>query len=219
MTNSVPLLGDISLEFVQRIEHRLDAGFVATPIAGLDGELQQRVSRRSHQIHITGLLFGEEVGSQLETLQRAAETGEELTFAADITTALDLQSVVITSFRALEIAAKPNHFHYEMTVAESPPLPPPAEISGFGGLDDFGLGDLGFDTDILGDLEDMAGDIAGAVEGALDVMDQLGALANLDGLDLGSGFLSPMNDAAGEVGQAGGDFKDAAQSLTGAFKS
>lgn len=217
MTDSVPLLGDISLEFVQRIEHKLHGGFVPTPIAGLPGELQQRLARRSHQLAIAGVILGEEVASQLETLQQAAESGEELTFAADITSALELQSVVITSFRAIEIAGQTNQFYYELTLAENPPLPPPAEISGFGGLDDFGLGDLGFDTDILGDLEDLAGDIAGAIDDALDVIDQLSALANLDGLDLNAGFLEPMAGAVNAVGDVASGFQEATRSLTDLF--
>jgi hypothetical protein len=219
MTDSVPLLGDISLEFVQRIEHSLHGGFVSTPIAGLPGEVQQRLARHSHRLLIAGLLIGEEVASQLETLQQAAESGEALTFAADIASALELQSVVITSFKAVEVAGQPNQFHYEVTIVEDPPLPPPAEISGFGGLDDFGLGDLGFDTDILGDLEDLAGDIAGAVDDALDVLEQLGALANLDGLDLSAGFLQPMDEAVNAVGNVAAGFQETTQSLTDLFGS
>jgi hypothetical protein len=209
-------LGDISLAFVQRIEHALDSGFVPTRIAGLSGELQQRSGRPSHRIYISGVLFGKDAARDLEILQQAAEAGEELTFAADITTALDLQKVVITSFRVVETAGRPARFDYEINLTESPPLPPPAQIEPFGGLGDFGLGDLGFDTDILGDLTDLADDIAGAIDGALDLIDQLGALANLDGLELG-GFLEPMQDASDEVADIASRFGDATQSFTEAF--
>ena len=34
----------------------------------------------------------------------------------------------------------------------SPPLPPPAEVTPFGGLGGFGLGDLGFDPGALGNV-------------------------------------------------------------------
>lgn len=209
---SVPLLGDRSLEFVQRIEHMHDSGFVATRIAGLAGELQQNAGRLSHRIRIQGVLFGESAIDALTSMQQAATDGAELTFSADITSALDLQKVVITSLRAVEVAGQPNRFSYELMLAESPPLPPPAEISGFGGLDDFGVGDLGFDTDILGDLEDLAGDIAGAVDAALDAIDQLSALANLDDLQVGN-FMAPITQTTSAISDLASRFKGAARDL------
>jgi hypothetical protein len=221
MTRPIPLLGDISLEVVQRIEHRLDAGFVPTPIAGLQGEVQQRSGRPSHQIAITGILMGEAAADQLSKLQKAAADGEELNFAADITTALELQRVVITSFRAVEMAAHPNHYRYQVVLAESPPLPPPAEVSGFGGLDDFGLGDLGFDglDNLLGDLEDLAGDIASAVNDALDVIDQLSALANIGDLGGLGGVFDPLNAPVSKVVDIADNLTNAIGSLGEAFTS
>jgi hypothetical protein len=213
---SVPLLGDISLEYVQQIEHWHDSGFVSTRIAGLAGELQQRSGRLSHRIRIAGILFGEKAADDLHALQQAATAGDELTFSADITSALDLQKVVITALRAVEIAGQDKRFSYELQVTESPPLPPPAEISPFGGLDDFGVGDLGFDTDILGELQNLAGEVAGAIDQALDVVGQLGALANLDGLQLGD-FMAPVGQSVDQVGKLGAQFKDAMRGLADLF--
>lgn len=209
----VPLLGDIPLEFVQRIEHALSAGFAPLPIAGLAGELQQRVSRAGHRVAISGVLFGEEAAGRLKSLQDAAAAGAELTFSADITSALDLQKVVITELQALQLAGQPGHYEYQLQLAESPPLPPPAEVSGFGGLDDFGLGDLGFDTDILGDVAELAGEVAGAVDDAMAVIDAVQALSNLDGLDLGN-FMTPLAEAGERVASIGTSFQDAIGALT-----
>ncbi len=212
---SVPLLGEISLEYVQRIEHDYNGGFVATRIAGLPGELQQNAGRLSHRIAIQGLLVGEGAAEALQALQQAAAEGAELSFAADISAALDLQQVVIATMRAVEMAGRPGHFSYELVLVESPPLPPPAELSGFGGLDDFGLGDLGFDSDLLGDLEDLAGEVAGAVDAALGVIDQLAALsnlANLDALQVGN-VLEPISRTTDSVGELASRFKDAARQL------
>lgn len=213
---SIPLLGEISLKAVQRMEHTLEAGFVPTRIAGLPGELQQRSGRPSNRITIAGILAGEHAADELAALQAAAADGSELAFAANITTALNLQQVVITALRAIEVAGYPVRYHYTLALAESPPLPPPAQVEAFGGLGDFGLGDLGFDTDIVGDLEDLAGEVAGAVTDAMDVVDALGALANLDGLSLG-GFLAPMEQSVTQVKDAAARFKDAARGLTEAF--
>jgi hypothetical protein len=212
----VPLLGSISLKSVQRIEHGLASGFSSTPIAGLAGELQQRTNRLSHRVRIEGTLFGDSAADDLKSLQQAAANGEELTFSADISKALDLQKVVITNFYAAQGSGHANFFRYDLDLTESPPLPPPAQVSGFGGLDDFGLGDLGFDTDILGDIADAAASVAGAVNDALSVVDTLSALTNLDGLDLGN-FLKPMSDSADRVSSIGGNMQKAFGGLSKAF--
>lgn len=219
---AVPLLGDIPLQSVQRIEHRLDGGFDPVRIPGLTGELQHNTGRLSHEIHISGNLFGEDAAGQLESLQQAAGAGEELTFAADVTSALELQKVVISHFRAVEVAAQPNTWHYQIGLRESPPLPPPVQVQGFGGLDDFGLGDLGFDTDILGDLQDLAGDVAGALDDALGLLDSLGALADLAALsDLGGlgGFLAPMEEPVNQTSGLGDSLNNALGDLGEAFST
>lgn len=221
MSRPIPLLGDISLEYVQRIEHAFDAGFSATRIAGLEGELQQRSGRPSHRITIEGILIGESARDALATLQTASQTGEELTFAADISSALNLEKVVIQSFQAHESAGQPNRLHYLLELVESPPLPPPAEVSGFGGLDDFGLGDLGIDPGVLGDMADLAGEVAGAVDQALDAVEALGALANLaasGGLDF-EGILEPLDSAGSRVGEVATQFQSATRTLGGLFSS
>ncbi len=217
----IPLLGEISLEFVQSIQHSLDGGFASTRIASLPGELQQRSGRPSHRIEIEGLLFGEGAADQLSSLQTAAAEGTELTFAADISTALDLQKVVITDFHAAETGGQPGRFVYQLVIAESPPLPPPAEVSGFGfgGLDDFGLGDLGFDTDILGDLADLAGDIAGAVDDALGVIDALSALANIGDLAGLDGLFEPLNQPTSRMGEIANDLGNGLGNISAAFSS
>lgn len=217
----IPLLGDISLSTVQRIEHSLEAGFVSSAISGLEGELQQRAGRPSHRILIEGVLFGATARDDLSALQTAAQTGAELTFSADITSALDLQKVVIRGFQAEEVAARADQVRYRLELAESPPLPPPAQLSGFGGLDDFGLGDLGFDTDVLGDLGALAGDIASAVDDAMGAIDALGALANLassGGLDFG-GIMDPLNQTVDTMRSLTSGLQDASRALGGLFSS
>ena len=217
----MPLLGAISLEFVQRVEHSFEAGWTGTRIAGLSGELQARSGRPSHRIRMEGLMIGEGARDALGELQTAAQSGEELTFAADIISALDLQKVVIQSFEAEEVAGHPQQIRYHLEVVESPPLPPPAEVSGFGGLDDFGLGDLGFDTDILEDISDLAGDVAGAVDQALDAVEALESLASLaasGGLNF-AGILNPLNDTVENMRSVGGNFQAGSRALGELFGS
>ena len=217
----MPLLGDISLQYVQRLEHALDAGFSGLRIAGLDGELQQRASRGSHRVRISGLLIGDRAQDDLGKLQAAAQKGDELTFAADITTALALQKVVIRAFHAEESAGLPNRVHYRIELVESPPLPPPAELGGFGGLGDFGLGDLGIDPGVLDDIASAAGEVAAAVDKAQSAIAAVSAIANLatsGGLSF-SGLLDPMKRLTDGVGGITGGFQQATRALGGAFSS
>jgi hypothetical protein len=220
-TRPIPLLGDISLAYVQRIDHSLHAGFTGTRIAGLDGEVQQRSGRPSHHVRITGLLIGDSAKDDLGKLQKATQTGDELTFSADITGALDLQKVVISSFQAEEQAGQPNRIAYQVELVESPPLPPPAEIGGFGGLDDFGLGDLGIDSGVLGDITSAAGDVTSVVDKAKGAVEAVSAIANVaasGGLSF-SGILDPMNKAVNGVKGITGGFQNAARALGGLFSS
>ncbi|MET0662498.1 MAG: hypothetical protein ABWZ42_05135 [Ilumatobacteraceae bacterium] len=214
----LPLLGDVTLTAVQRIDQDLDAGFHDVAVLGLAGHAQQRSGRPSHRIAIVGVLTGSTAVDDLAALQTLATSGEETTFAADIVTALDLQQVVVTNFHASESAGKPGVIDFAIALAESPPLPPPAQLSGFGGLDGFGLGDLGFDTDILGDLADLAGDVAAAVDGALDALDALDALAGLATFDF-DGLLAPVNDVTAVVSDVGSRLGPAVDSLAEMFGS
>jgi hypothetical protein len=199
----MPLLGDTTLVAVQHISQTIRAGFRDVPVLGLEGHAQQRSGRPSHRITVAGVLTGPTALDDLAALQALATSGEETTFAADIVTALDLQQVVVTRFEATERAGRPGVLDYRLEVVESPPLPPPAQLSAFGALDDFGLGDLGFDTDILGDLEGLAGDIAGAVDAALEAVAALDALAGLASFDF-QGVLDPaarVSDSVTEVAE------------------
>ena len=214
----MPLLSDIALTAVQSVHQSLDAGFHDVPVLGLEGHVQQRAGRPSHRVVIDGVLAAETALDDLAALQKLAVSGTETTFASDIVTALDLQRVVITNFSANETAGNPKIINFMLELVESPPLPPPAQLSGFGGLDDFGLGDLGFDTDILDDLNDLAGDVAGAIDAALDAVDALDALAGLAKFDF-DGLLDPVNEVSSSIVDIGGRLGDAMEDLGGLFSS
>jgi hypothetical protein len=210
----MPIVGDITLAAVQRIDHHLDGGFVASSVPGLDGDPVQRSGRGSHSMRVQGILRGETAADDLAALQVAAAAGEEVPFAADITTALELQRVVVAELRTQQVAGFEQMFSYELHLVESPPLPPPAEVSGFGGLDDFGVGDLGFDTDIMDDLGALADEVSAAVDAVMEAADQLSALAALGSIDVG-GPLAPLADSVAGVGGVASTIGDLASSIGG----
>lgn len=210
----MPIIGDITLTAVQRIDHHLDGGFVTSSVPGLDGDPVQRSGRGSHSMRVQGILRGDTAPEDLAALQTAAAAGAEVSFAADITTALELQRVVVSELLTRAVAGFEQMYSYELHLIENPPLPPPAEVSGFGGLDDFGLGDLGFDTDIMGELGAIAQQVAGAVDAVMDAADQLAALAALGSIDIG-GPLEPLSDAVAGVGEVASTVGNLASSIGG----
>ena len=199
---ATPMIGDVELTAVQWIRQETDQGFAAHRVAGLDGTLHQRLGRRSHRVVLAGLLVTDTAADDLKALQEQAGSGEEVTFTADIATALSIDSMVIESFAAEQVVGREGQYAYVITLAESPPLPPPAEVGGFGGLDEFGLGDLGFDADLgglLDDISDQAGELTGALDAALDAVDQLEGLAALASLGDVGNPLQPLTETVDQL--------------------
>ncbi|HKO58445.1 MAG TPA: hypothetical protein VJ276_21450 [Thermoanaerobaculia bacterium] len=216
------MIDDVALKAVQVIRQETDQDFVRQKIAGLPGTLHQRLGRRSHRIFLSGLLLPDTAAADLEKLQQKAASGEEVTFTADITTALSVEKMVIESFRAEQQVGPAGQVAYALALAESPPLPPPAEVSAFGGLGDFGLGDLGFDPGALGsvldDIAAQAGSLMDAADAVMGAIDQLSALANLADLASIGNPIKPLVDKVGDVTKAAeqmGAIAGAAKEITG----
>jgi hypothetical protein len=207
----IPTLDDITLDYVTLARQRTTQRALSLAIPGLDGDVQQVLGRSSYEIEIQGVLVGEGVADKLSALQKKIAGGAEIPFSADITTALELDKVIVAAAEFQEVAARPGYYNYRLLIRESPPLPPPAELSSFGGLEGF---DLGFDTSVLGDIASAAGDLQNAVNQVSGALDALQALAGLGDLSL-SNPMSPMLDQAGQAGSAGGDAPQAASGLSG----
>ena len=199
----VPMIDDVELKAVQVIRQETDQDFVRQKIAGLPGTLHQRLGRSSHRVLLSGVLMPDTATADLEKLQKKAAAGQEVTFTADITTALTIDKMVIESFRAEQQVGPAGQIAYSIILAESPPLPPPAEVSAFGGLGDFGMGDLGFDVgalgDVLGDIAAQAGSIMELADTVMGAIDQLSALASLADLTAFDNPVAPLLSKVGEV--------------------
>lgn len=202
----VPMIDDLELGAVQMVRTETEQGFARQRIAGLDGTLHQHVGRQSHRVLLAGLLVGDSAVEDLATLQGIAASGDEVSFTADISTALEIDQMVVESFAA-EQGVGSTQTAFAMRLAESPPLPPPAEVSAFGGLGEFGLGDMGFDPgalgDVLGDIADQAGAAMDAVDSAIAAVEQLQALTALGDLGSLSNPAQPVADALGSLGNQG----------------
>jgi len=127
------------------------------------------------------------------------------------------QDNVEATVRAIEAAFGPRCARYEIVLVESPPLPPPARVSPFGGLGDFGLGDLGFDPGglggVLSDIADQAGTVMDAVDAAVDAAQALSSLAGLADLASISNPLTPLVSKVGDLGKLAEPAADLTQAL------
>jgi len=215
------MIDDVQLKAVQWIRQETDQDFVRQRIAGLDSTLHQALGRRSHRVTLAGVLLPETATDDLKKLQEKAGSGAEVTFTADITTALSIGKMVIESFAAEQRIGPSGQFSYRITLAESPPLPPPAEVSSFGGLGDFGLGDLGFDAgalgDVLGNVVSEAGAISDAIDAATDAIGAVSALSNLADLANIGNPVKPLADKVAELGNLGAPVSNLVESLGGLF--
>jgi phage protein U len=211
------MIDDIELKAVQHVCQDTAAAFAEQHIVGLDGTLHQKLGRRSHRVELRGLLLPDTATDDLKSLQEKSSKGDEVTFTADITTALSIDKMVIERFSAEQHVGPAGQIAYEIVLVESPPLPPPAQVSPFGGLGDFGLGDLGFDPGglggVLSDIADQAGTVMDAVDAAVDAAQALSSLAGLADLASISNPLTPLVSKVGDLGKLAEPAADLTQAL------
>jgi outer membrane protein OmpA-like peptidoglycan-associated protein len=126
-----PLLGNIELQQVQKIETEADQVFTQHSIPALEGDFFQGLGRRNTWVKLTGVLTGAEVKTGLKDLRDKFREAQPVNFVADIATATQVNQVVIEEMGVRELAGKPSRFEYAFTLREfipapvSPQEPPP----------------------------------------------------------------------------------------------
>jgi hypothetical protein len=159
-----PLLGDWEVPRIATIETLERRDFAELEVPGRRGNLFQDLDARPTRIAVRGSLFGDEARDAfLEEVRGKFRAGEPLTFVADITTATDIQYVLVETMHFTETGAAPDETGYLIVLTESPPPPPPPDPLG------------GIDTSLL----DQAGSFLDSIAGALDALDMLGGIPDL----------------------------------------
>ena len=76
MSRPIPMIDDLALDHVAWARHRTAQRVLNLPVLGLEGDIQQRLGRASHEIELAGVLVGEESRDRLSDLQgKAADEG------------------------------------------------------------------------------------------------------------------------------------------------
>ncbi len=163
--NVKPVLGDWEIPRIEALDALENRRFVELTVPGRAGSLYQDLNRRPLRVALSGSLYGDETRNEfLTSLREKFHAGEPVTFVADILTATEVQYVVIETLEVAETGIRPDQMTYRMILRESPPPPPPPDPLG------------GIDTGLL----DGAGDLLDSVTGALDALEMLGSIPNIE---------------------------------------
>lgn len=134
-----PMLGDIELQQVQRIDSDQDQLLVRHAVPALEGDFLQGLGRRATVFVLDGVLTGPEVADGITSLREKFHAAEPVSFAADIATATRIDQVLIEAMDVREIAGHALRFEYSFLLREfippptprretPPPPPPPQEL-------------------------------------------------------------------------------------------
>ena len=130
-------------------------------VPGLMGDLQHDLGASSLVVEIRGSLVGDDVRDDfLDKLREKYRDGSPVSFAADITTATELDQVLILGLDVIESNDASDQVRYRILLREYvEPPEPPTPIDDLGSdldADLDGLADLGLDglelPDLLGDV-------------------------------------------------------------------
>jgi hypothetical protein len=162
--NLRPVLGDWEIPRIASIRTAERRSFVELHVPGRAGSLFQDMNGLPTRIVIAGSVHGDEArDALLDKLRGQFRAGEPVTFVADITTATDVQYVLVETLHFEQSGRRPDDLDYLIVLRESPPPPPPPDPLG------------GLDTGLL----DQAAGFLDTVTGALAMIDALGSVPNL----------------------------------------
>jgi hypothetical protein len=117
-----PMLGDWELPQIEYISTQEERAIVELPIPGRAGSILQDMNNKPTHIYIAGSLYDEVAANDfLQTIRDKYQTGQPLTFVADIVTATQILHVIIEKLNFAESNQYPGQVSYEILLKESPP--------------------------------------------------------------------------------------------------
>ena len=186
-----PVLGGWEIPHISSIGSLEQRSFAELEIPGKSTSLFHDLAATPTRITIGGSLYGDEDRDDfLQEVRDKFRAGDPVTFVADITTATEIQYVVIETLRFDQSATRPDEIEFFISLRESPPPPPPAGPS----LDD--------------GLLDQAGAFQDSVRGALSAIDAVGVPNFGDPTPPLKGTLDGTKSALGGLSEAPGKITD-----------
>lgn len=187
--NVKPMLDDWEIPRIQSIRALERRRLAELVVPGRVGSLFHDLDMAPTRICMEGSMHkSEEKDDFFESLRGKFRAGEPVTFVADITTATEIQHVLVETLAVWERADAPDELAYRLVLIESPPPPPAA--------DPFG--------DIEAGLPDIGAELMGDLTAGLDVLDMLGDLPGLGTIPEVIDPTPPLSDAISGVSAAVG---------------
>lgn len=124
-----PMIGEYEVPGIERIGSLERRHLVAIDVPGLAGTYHQDHGAAAARIVIEGSLAGDEAREGfLAALREKLAAGEPVDFVADITTATEIEKVLIADLDVEELAGSADTFRYAISLVEyTEPPPPPAD--------------------------------------------------------------------------------------------
>jgi hypothetical protein len=132
-----PMIGTYEVPGIQRIGTIEDRRVVEIPVPGLAGSYHQDLGSGAVALRIEGTLAGDDARDGFLGAVRPIYTaGDPVDFVADITTATQVQKVLLTDLAVVEVAGSADTVRYAIVLHQHVDPPPPATDNGFGDLSD-----------------------------------------------------------------------------------
>lgn len=160
-----PMLDDLELHLVQEITTHDRRALAEHKPPGMEGSLLQNLGRRPARLALWGVAAGDDAQETIEKLDEKFRAGGPFAFVADISTDSEIEQIVIDDFQLQEIAGKPERFAYTLVLREYIEPVEPEDLSPL-------------NNDILGDAEDLMGDLLDGLDIGFEFADQLERFAN-----------------------------------------
>jgi len=124
-----PMIGEYEVPGIERIGSLQRRHLVALEVPGLAGSFHQDHGAAAARIVIEGSLAGDEARDGfLTAVREKLAAGEPVDFVADITTATEIEQVLIADLDVQELAGSADGFRYSIALVEfTEPPPPPAD--------------------------------------------------------------------------------------------
>jgi len=159
------MLDDLELHLVQEITTHDRRALAEHKPPGMEGSLLQNLGRRPARLALWGVAAGDDAQETIEKLDEKFRAGGPFAFVADISTDSEIEQIVIDDFQLQEIAGKPERFAYTLVLREYIEPVEPEDLSPL-------------NNDILGDAEDLMGDLLDGLDIGFEFADQLERFAN-----------------------------------------